>query len=359
MPEEKFYQVPPAFSVNLGEIQEDEDLKVEETVFKKEEFTKVENDEEDVIEETPEETPEEETEEDEYKDYSEAARIALLEIENGMFELDKKDIPKDLDTDTLRRLYGKNSEIKLKQEVDRLAAAAGEAEKYVKFLIEGGDPQAVKSAMEFKDLLVLNPDEESDQKILITQELKQKGLPDDEIEDLVSSILDKGKGKQRAETALKNFQKAENDYLENYREAQRQQAEYEQQVYNEYVTDVKKIIGKGEISGIKISKKDQKDLYDMLFTPTEIVTVKNEVGKDVRVRATKFQVLQNEMNRDREKVLGMALWLMKGSNFDFAKQEGKEEEAENLFSVLNRSKPPKENKERKSNFDNLVNSFKR
>lgn len=358
MPEEKFYQVPPAFSVNLGEIQEEEDISSEETPFKKEDVSEKL---EEIVEkeEILEEEEEEQEEQDEYKDYSEAARIALLEIENGSFELNKKDIPKDLDTDTLRRLYAKDSEIKLKQEIDRLAIATGEAEKYVKFLLEGGDPEAVKTAMEFRDLLVLDPDNEDDQKILITQELERKGLPKDEIEDLLSSILDKGKGKQRAEMALKNFQKAENEYLENYREAQRQQAEYEQEAYNEYVTDVKKIIAKGEISGVKISKKDQKDLYDMLFTPSEIVTVKNEAGKDVKVRATKFQVLQNEMNKDREKVLGMALWLMKGSSFEFAKEEGKEESAENLFSVLNRSRPSKENKERKSNFDNLVNSFKR
>ena len=96
----------------------------------------------------------------------------------------------------------------------------------------------------------------------------------------------------------------------------------------------------------------------MLFTPTEIVSVKDQSGKDVKVRATKFQVLQNEMNSNREKILGMALWMLKGSSFDFAKEEGREEESENLMSVLNRSKPVKK-EERKSNFDNLVNSLKR
>ena len=355
MPEEKFYSVPPAFSVNLGEIQEDEDTTQDEVIddkLIKEDAPVVENqEEEEVVDESAED-------DDPYKDYSEAARIALLEIKDGLFELDEKVIPKDLDTVTLRKLYNKNSELRIQDEIDKLSATAGEAEKYVKFLLEGGDPQAVKSAMQYKDLLVLNPDEEEDQKILITQEYRQKGLPEEEIEDLVSNILDKGNGRKRAETALKSFQKAENDYLENYKRAQLEQKQYEQQQYDEYVTDVKKIISKGEISGVKVSKKDQRDLYDMLFTPTEIVSVKDQSGKDVKVRATKFQVLQNEMNSNREKILGMALWMLKGSSFDFAKEEGREEESENLMSVLNRSKPVKK-EERKSNFDNLVNSLKR
>ena len=356
MPEERFYQTPPAFNVNLGEIQEEEEVITDDPFLEKKEPIEEEPLEDEL--EGKKEEEEEEDDDDPYKDYSESAKIALLEIKEGLFNLDEKDIPKDLDTLTLRKLYNKNSELRIKDEINNLSAQAGEAEKYVKFLLEGGDPEAVKNAMQFKDLLVLNPDDEADQKLLITQELKQKGLPDDEIDDLLSSILDKGKGKQRAEAALKNFQKAENDYLENYRRYQQEQQDLEQSRYEEYVTDVKKIIGKGEISGVKVSKKDQKDLYDMLFTPTEIVSVKDQSGKDVKIRATKFQVLQNELNTNREKIVAMALWMMKGSTFDFAKEEGKEEEAENLLSVLNRSKPAKK-EERKSNFDNLVNSFRR
>lgn len=350
--DEKFYGVPPAFSINLAEIQEEEEIKEEEEVSQEE----VEEEKEE-LEETEESTEEQEEDDDEYAGYSEAARIALQEIKDGTFELDEKLIPKDLDVNTLRKLYSKNNELRLKEELDRIIEDADETSKYVKYLLQGGDVDAVKEAIQFKDLLKLNPEDEEDQKKLISQELKQKGLNQDEIDDLVDNILDKGKGKQRALAALENFKKYEQQTLDYYKEQQEIARAQEQEAYQEYVSDIKSIIDKGEVSGIKLDKKDQKQLFDAMFTPSEIITYKDESGKTMRTKVTKLQALQNELNTNKEKIVAFALWLLKDGNFKFAKEQGKVEEQDNLLGVLRGTKVTHKKEERKGNIDNLVDAL--
>lgn len=353
--DEKIYNVPPAFTIDLGEIQEDE--KEEEVIIAPKEQIKEEIEEESTEENV--ETVDDDDDDDPYREYSDAAKIAIEEIKDGTFELEEKLIPKDLDVSTLRRLYQKNNELKLQEEIERLSSDADEASKYVKFLLEGGDPEAVKNALQFKDLLKLDPEDEEDQKVLIAEELKLKNLPKDEIDDLLESIIDKGKGKQRALSALNAFRKAEDDTLKYYKEQQEEVQRYQQEQYQEYVSGIKGIIDKGNVGGITLSKKDQREVYDALFTPSEIVTIQGNDGKPIRTKVTKVQALQNELNNNREKIVAFALWLLKDGNFQFAKEQGKEEDHRNLAEVLSGSKPSKEVRKRENSLDNLVSALQK
>ncbi len=375
--DEKFYGVPPAFSIDLGEItqtdEEESKTKVSDSVTTgaKDTVTSTIADKEEEEEESNYSSPQAENtaiaddsdnpddddeDEDLYSGFSESAKIAIAEIKTGTFDIDEKLIPKDLNLETLHRLYQKSNELKVQEEIERVSAAAGEAEKYVKFLLEGGDPAVLKQAMEFKEILDLDPEEEEDQKLIIGEELSRKGLPEDEIQDLVTSILDKGKGKQRATAALAAFRKAEDDMLTYYKEEQEQIRQEQKRAYNEYVTSIQEIVDRGQVAGVKLSKKDQKEVLDALFTPTEIVDIVGNDGKPRKTKVTKIQALQNELNGNKEKIVAFALWLLKDSNFSFAKEQGKEEEVESLADVL-RSKRSSGMTKREGKLDNLVDAL--
>ncbi len=365
------FEVPVGFKINIGEIQEEQ---YKEESYPEEEYLEEDLEKQEVNSEIPEKETneddddsldkeeEEEKETDEYSDYSDSALIAIAEVREGLFEgLEEKDIPKDLDPLKLRELYRKSNEIILKQTTQEIASRAGDAAKYVEFLIEGGDPNAVKHALEFQDLLTLDPSKEEDQKTLLSEDLRRRGIEEDEIRDLVENILDKGKGKQKAESVLSNFKKAQDSILDSYKEEQERLKLEAQETYQETVETVQEIINKGEVNGIKLSKKDQKDLYDAIFTPTEIVEVPNpQTGKLQKIRASKIQVLQNELNNDYEKMISFYHWLLKGGKFDFVKEQAKEEEQDTLRSLLQgRRTSHNRNKTEKSSLDNLIKDLRR
>lgn len=127
MSKEVFEQeLPDAFRVNLSDVfnvKEDEGLineEVQETIPNQEE----------VVEESVAEDP--------YADYSDFAKIALLEAEEGFFNIDKKEIPKDIDALGLKELYKKNIEAEIELEKQRFFEQAGEAAEYLKILLEIG-----------------------------------------------------------------------------------------------------------------------------------------------------------------------------------------------------------------------------
>lgn len=354
--------VPSAFNVDFDEIQQEDDKETSD--LNKDNYT--EQSSEDLKKETSlEEEDDLETEpskensvNDEYKDYSDMALIALSEIESGVFEgLDKKDIPKDLDPIALRDLYRKSNEIKLQNEVERLSDQAGEANKYIKYLLEGGNPQAVEEALAFNDLIKLDPTEEANQKTLIAEEMKAKGIPIEDIEDLVDNLLDKGKGEARAKQALQFFKKAEDLTLENYKKEQDYNNAQREAIQKQYVNTIKSTVEKGEVAGVKLTPTEQKQIIDAMFLNTEVVEIINpNTNKPVKMKVPKIQVLQNELNNNPEKQVAYAYWLLKDGNFKFAKEEGKQQERDTLRNVLlNRKSPaPPRNNNNSETYNKMI-----
>ena len=92
-----------------------------------------------------------------------------------------------------------------------------------------------------------------------------------------------------------------------------------------------------------------------MFSPTEIYEYTNpETGKKEKTRITKLQLLQSQLQNDLEKQVAYALWLLNGSDFKFAKKEGREEEQDSLRKILNPSSSPKVNKSNKNKFNNFI-----
>ena len=137
------------------------------------------------------------------------------------------------------------------------------------------------------------------------------------------------------------------------RDAQRRSIE-------EYSNSIKKVVATGEVSGVKISKTDQDKILTAMFTPSEVVEYTNDAGKKEKTRVTKLQVLQAELQNDPAKQVAYALWLLNGSDFSFAKKQGKEEEQNTLRDLLNSrntSKTGKTNTTSKSKYNKFISDL--
>jgi len=288
------------------------------------------------------------------------SEVVKFEIKNGLFNgLEETDVPDDLSLDQLSALYHKVLEIKvesLRDEIVKDVTSANEQySKYIEYLIQGGNPQAVQEALSFNNLIELDTSEEENQRQILTALMEYKQVPNEDIEDIIDGILDKGKGEQRAIAAIEDFKKIENKILADYKDHERQEKEKAIQQHNQYVNSIKSIVNKGEIGGIKLKKQDQDSIVSAMFSPTEIYEYTNpETGKKEKTRITKLQLLQSQLQNDLEKQVAYALWLLNGSDFKFAKKEGREEEQDSLRKILNPSSSPKVNKSNKNKFNNFI-----
>lgn len=294
---------------------------------------------------------EEETEEDSGDDNGTSiiAELAKLEVKSGLFEgLEEEDIPEDLTPEQLSSLYRKSLEIKtesLRSEIIKDVTASVEHHaKYVEYLVNGGSPEAVQEAIGFNKLIELSVDDEDNQRTLLTALMEYKQVPKEDIQDIIDGIIDKGKGEQRAKQAIEDFKKIEDSILEDHRLEQERIRNKQRTDLENYSNSIKKVVATGEVSGVKISKTDQDKILTAMFTPSEVVEYTNDAGKKEKTRVTKLQVLQAELQNDPAKQVAYALWLLNGSDFSFAKKQGKEEEQNTLRDLLNSRNPSKTGK---------------
>ena len=365
--------LPKTFAVDPNEV-DDNQSKPKDGSSNLDPDTEVETDadldeEDKVVTKTKESfTPkEEETEEDSSDDNGTSiiAELAKLEVKSGLFEgLEEEDIPEDLTPEQLSSLYRKSLEIKtesLRSEIIKDVTASVEHHaKYVEYLVNGGSPEAVQEAIGFNKLIELSVYDEDNQRTLLTALMEYKQVPKEDIQDIVDGIIDKGKGEQRAAQAKEDFKKIEDSILENHKKEQDRQRDAQRRTIEEYTNSIKKVVATGEVSGVKISKTDQDKILTAMFTPSEVVEYTNDAGKKEKTRVTKLQVLQAELQNDPAKQVAYALWLLNGSDFSFAKKQGKEEEQNTLRDLLNSrntSKTGKTNTTSKSKYNKFISDL--
>lgn len=297
---------------------------------------------------------------DEYSDYSDSALIAITEIKEGNFPLDEKDIPKDLTPEVLRDIYRKTNEMRVEKEREELLKQTGEASEFVKFLLEGGDPRIVQDALSTADLTSLNLEEnEENQRKVLTALYSEKDLPKEDIQEIVESIFDKGKGYERAIQAQTTLKESQKSKIEQAREQQKLQEEQAKKAQEEFIERVNSKIDEREISGVRISKSKAEELKKAMWEPTEIIEVPDpQTGNMRKVRATKAQALQQKINQDMDMYLAFNLWLLEGGSFDFVKEQAAQEADDDLRALLQRkqkSTSKKKLRRSKNAFEDIAN----
>ena len=240
-----------------------------------EEDTEEEEIEEEDIEDKPkrkpgrprkEETTEEETEEEEEVEDNNEENVvtnffdAVAEKLNWEFE-EGEDKPKNVDEliNYFQNVIEENSKPEYSSE---------EVEALDNFVKQGGDLKKYLTIDAELDLDDIDIEDETNQKLVVKQLLKEKGFSTKKIDKLVSRYEEAGLLEDEAQDALEDLKEIKEErkkqLLEDQKKAYREQLQRQQQFYDNVVSEIK---GLKNIRGITVPEKDKKVLMDYILKP--------------------------------------------------------------------------------------------
>ena len=213
-----------------------------------------------------EETIEEEAEEEEeIEDNNEENVVtnffdAMAEKLNWEFEEDE-DKPKSVDEliNYFQNVIEENSKPEYSSE---------EVEALDNFVKQGGDLKKYLTIDAELDLDDIDIEDETNQKLVVKQLLKEKGFSTKKIDKLVSRYEEAGLLEDEAQDALEDLKEIKEErkkqLLEYQKKAYREQLQRQQQFYDNVVSEIK---GLKNIRGITVPEKDKKVLMDYILKP--------------------------------------------------------------------------------------------
>lgn len=213
-----------------------------------------------------EETIEEETEEEEgVEDNNEENVVtnffdAMAEKLNWEFEEDE-DKPKNVDEliNYFQNVIEENSKPEYSSE---------EVEALDNFVKQGGDLKKYLTIDTELDLDDIDIEDETNQKLVVKQLLKEKGFSTKKIDKLVSRYEEAGLLEDEAQDALEDLKEIKEEkkkqLLEDQKKAYQIQLQRQQQFYDNVVSEIK---GLKNIRGITVPEKDKKVLMDYILKP--------------------------------------------------------------------------------------------
>lgn len=240
-----------------------------------EEDTEEEEIEEEDIEDKPkrkpgrprkEETIEEETEEEEEVEDNNEENVvtnffdAMAEKLNWEFE-EGEEKPKSVDEliNYFQNVIEENSKPEYSSE---------EVEALDNFVKQGGDLKKYLTIDTELDLDDIDIEDETNQKLVVKQLLKEKGFSTKKIDKLVSRYEEAGLLEDEAQDALEDLKEIKEErkkqLLEDQKKAYREQLQRQQQFYDNVVSEIK---GLKNIRGITVPEKDKKVLMDYILKP--------------------------------------------------------------------------------------------
>lgn len=283
---------------------------------------------------------------DNFKSIDDLTLAALALKEQGYIDLEKdKDV-------TLEDLVS-SIESKRKKEAEEwrntILEQAGQYRNYMEMKLNGVDDQIIEDiaskTLVSKIKLELDPNDNETPELLdkidanrekiIKEELKYKGVPEQDHDDLIETIKSKGRLKERSLESKKFF---ENEETARAQFEIQEEKRLKQEEYN-YIVQLRdqteKLISSKKLAGYDLTDEDSKALKDFVFTKNKVVLVDNGTTK-VPEKLSEYDIKLREYETNIEAQLAFAFWLMKGSSFIPIKSQGKVEQNKSIFDEIKR-----------------------
>ena len=215
---------------------------------------------------TKEETEEPEVEEEEPEESTDETTIVTGFFDSLSEKLGWDDIEDDDKPKTVEDLIDYFNDVIEENSVPQYASE--EVEQLDKFVKNGGNLRDYFSIDSEVDLDDIDLEDESNQKLVLKEFLKEKGFNTKQIEKKLTKYEEAGileDESQDAAEALKDIRESKKQQLLKDQENQAKAAQKRQQEYFQNV--VNEIKGMDNIRGIKIPEKDKKVLLEYIFKP--------------------------------------------------------------------------------------------
>lgn len=227
------------------------------------------------------------------------------------------------------------------EEESKPTYANDEVARLDEYIKNGGD---IKTYLKIDAELNLDEieieDDETNQKLVLKEFLKEKGFSSKSIEKKLQKYADAGLLEDEAEDALEALkeikEQKKEQLLADQKKQYEEQTKRQQEFFNTVVSEIK---GLDNIRGIKIPEKDKKTLMDYMFKP-------DSDG------VTKYQ---KDYAKNPKNLIESAYFTMKGDALiNIAKKEGNKNAFDKFKSNLKSSNVSKKsNKEIRSDSDNI------
>jgi hypothetical protein len=294
---------------------------------------------------------------EDYEDYSDVAVWFKNLQKKGEFPADIE-IPKDATYDQIEEKHVEYLSSITEQIRDQYIEQLGEVGEYVNFILEGGDPSILNGVARVRQLAAIPIDEtedgfsENNREILVYNYLLMKGLPEEDAKELIDNYKDTSKLSTKSQEARHFFKEQEISIIQNHKLEQQKEQERQQVLMEQSRQHTIGIINKGNIGGVQLTKQEQIELQKAMFDPTEIIQLEDEHGKTRRMRVTKIQALQYELQNDIEKQLLVAKLMLDGFKPESFKRQAKVDTDNEMLRILNSRTGNKQARQPKPNSRN-------
>lgn len=293
---------------------------------------------------TKEETEEPEVEEEEPEESTDETTIVTGFFDSLSEKLGWDDIEDDDKPKTVEDLIDYFNDVIEENSVPQYASE--EVEQLDKFVKNGGNLRDYFSIDSEVDLDDIDLEDESNQKLVLKEFLKEKGFNTKQIEKKLTKYEEAGileDESQDAAEALKDIRESKKQQLLKDQENAAKLAAQRQQEY--FDTVVNEIKGMDNIRGVKIPEKDKQTLLEYIFKPTSD-------------GMTKFQ---KDWSKSVKNLIESAYFTMKGDTLVKAAEVKGQNAAINKFkNSLNRTGVSRKTKKQdNTSTESMWNSFVR
>ena len=289
-------------NINTSEIfGEDSFGEPEEVTEEVEEEVENEEVEEDISEEIKNKTLETTIYDDVYKDLKDYGILKHVNIEED----------EQLTPERLQELYEQDYDEEVNARINNWAnnELDEEAKAFIKFKRSGGKTKDfLQVYSNTSDLPEGDIEDENFQDEIIRYQLRKEDYDHDEIEDVLETLTNNGKKKQRASRYYEKIEKqieAEREELLNKQEEAKKQAILQEQSFRNGIKET--LTSNKSINGFKIADKEKNQLFDFL--------TKKSIKVNNNYSVTPFQKKLSEVFQDTNKLVVLAKIL--NSDFDF------------------------------------------
>lgn len=209
--------------------------------------------------------------------------------------------------------------------------------KYVDFLMNGGNPEAISSYYTIANLPI--EDEHADReniKALILAMHKDRGLNDKKALTLYNTAYDEGEDLGEAKEAKAYFRKkhdAQLKVIDDQKEAERQEIVRQNE---ENAARLKGLLKSRNIEGIQITEDEAKDLESYMFSKNVITDVDDpDTGMTYKGKVSQYYVEYQKFMQQPDALIKLARFIKNNGRVEDQKEKLKEEVNRELIVKLN------------------------
>ena len=246
-----------------------------------------------------------------YDEYSTPAMLAMKAIQDGHID-GEYEVKKDMTfEDLMNNLYTSKEKI-IEETKAEYIEQLDQYKEYVEMMASGATQEQVQGVAAYDQILAVDTENEENQRALLTYQYESKGLSKEETENLVEDHISLGRGKEKADAFKQFISNEKTKYIQQTRDSAIEKQRLEVEARNKMNSEIDRLITGGNIVNFALDSKEQKQLKDALYKPTEVVEYVDQSGNTRKTKITKYESLQREIAENPELQLAVVKFMLDG-----------------------------------------------